>query len=823
MVRATPVVHPGRGTAPDPSTADGYHHRYGARPGLTPPSPSTFMMLHPAGIPPSSDDGGSNWKVTDGRLAPEAAPPIFAAPPCCAHPTELPDTPVPSATSPLTAPPPCLALRRRKLLRRGAGLPRPADGGADDPALAGRKPGRVEHRARLLPGGAARRVHLRPPLVPNARRQPAAAGAPGRHPRTPGATSPCPSRLGGARRGGAALGAGTVGGGRGGALLRRGHGGPLLQRWFAATGDPDAGDPYFLYAAGNAGSMLGLLAYPFLVEPTLPLAAQSWLWSGGYLLFLGLTAACAIVVLRTARAGPHPEVAAVPRAHSPVGALTRLRWVGLAFLPSSLLLGATTYISTDVAAAPLLWVVPLALYLATFILAFSRTAFPAAAAFQRWLPVVVLPAAVAASLHISRPVMPVIGLHLLALFAVGAACHSRLAEERPPVDRLTEFYLLISVGGVAGGLFNALLAPQLFDSLLEYPLVLVVALAAARFPAPSPRRVLGMHPGILPASLAFMTLAAGAAALVLFRSLGVVVATACLHTSRAGRNRVPLGPPACPHLDGGARPSAGHRARTPAGAACRAHILRDAPGECAGGVAPPLPRHHLHGAQRRDPGGQSEPAMYYHPDGPAGDVLRGKARNRPPRVRGPWNGGDGDVRRARTASDLLRDRPGGRAYRSRPCALLLSAPLPGGPSDRAGRWAADAGAGTTCLVRRHRPRRLLLRRHSGAPAHPRGGRDVRGAPSAGRRGRLPHLQPVPRPPAASRPHRPGAGAGGAGAQGPRRRHPPPNGEPVVGHGGVADALGAIAEDPRWGPVPTEGAGATWTDDYSNILGVLRRW
>jgi SAM-dependent methyltransferase len=412
--------------------------------------------------------------------------------------------------------------------------------------------------------------------------------------------------------------------------------GPLLQRWFSATGDPDALDPYFLYATGNAGSMVGLLAYPFVLEPLLPLGAQARVWAGGYLVFLVLTAWCAAVLLRASRAAaaaaPSPAgsgegsaaggaPAAPAVSLSPLAPTTRLRWVALAFVPSSLLLGVTTYVTTDVAAVPLLWVVPLALYLATFILSFSPRAFPFAAGFQSWLPVLVLPAVLAASVHLGRPVLLVVGLHLAVLFAVGAACHSRLAGERPPVDRLTEFYLLISVGGVLGGMFNALVAPALFDSLIEYPLVLALSLAAARVPVPAFRRVFGLSAGILPAGIAFLALGAGALWLLASGWAGtwssasaflLLAAAAFAYRQSLPFTRRVLGVTVLAlALLPALRPSL-HTERTFFGM----HRV-----SVAGGWHLLSHGTTVHGAQNRDAELVGEPTTYYHRDGPAGDVF----------------------------------------------------------------------------------------------------------------------------------------------------------------------------------------------------------
>ena len=293
---------------------------------------------------------------------------------------------------------------------------------------------------------------------------------------------------------------------------------PLLQRWLAATDHPAAADPYFLYRASNLGSVLGLLGYPLVVEPSMQLAEQARLWSVGYGLLVALVFVCAIVVWRAPRAaadaGPAPA-AGIPPPPTPVPATgaddgatapddplapgdpaarptraRRLRWVGLAFVPSSLMLGVTTAITTDIAPVPLLWSLPLSLYLVSFILVFAPGA-PGArgerlhGAALAALPAVVFGLSLVLLLEIRSPLWFVLPIHLLGFFIVAVACHGTLAADRPPTRWLTEFYLLLSVGGALGGVFNALVAPVVFDSLAEYPIVVV--LAALCLPRRPPR------------------------------------------------------------------------------------------------------------------------------------------------------------------------------------------------------------------------------------------------------------------------------------------------------------------------------------------------
>lgn len=248
--------------------------------------------------------------------------------------------------------------------------------------------------------------------------------------------------------------------------------GPILQRWFSETGHPGAANPYWLYAASNLGSMLALLGYPVLMEPNLRLAAQSHAWALGYGALAILLGGCALAVWR-ARGG---EAAAEPPA--PITGRERAIWVGLAFVPSSMLLGVTTYITTDLTPIPLLWVVPLALYLLSFTLVFApRTLVPHT--WMVWAQPSLLAAAVMLLLEgwLREPSVAV-PIHLGALFVTAMVCHGELSRRRPRASRLTEFYLWISVGGVLGGIFNVLLAPVLFTRIYEYPLLLALACLA---------------------------------------------------------------------------------------------------------------------------------------------------------------------------------------------------------------------------------------------------------------------------------------------------------------------------------------------------------
>jgi hypothetical protein len=255
---------------------------------------------------------------------------------------------------------------------------------------------------------------------------------------------------------------------------------PMLQRWFSQSGHKSASDPYFLYAASNAGSLVGLLAYPLILEPTLRLSVQSSLWSWGYTAFLVLTAACGVLVWR-AKSGV-AAVQAAPQeedddADCAATCRQRLRWIALAFVPSSLMMGVTTALTTDVPAIPLIWVLPLAFYLLSFVLVFAkRPPIPHEWLIRR-LPFLMLLSLLAYVSKIYLPLMILFPLYLLTLFAVAMMCHGELALGRPKVSRLTEFYLWISLGGVLGGIFNSLVAPLIFSTVFEFPLVLIFAAA----------------------------------------------------------------------------------------------------------------------------------------------------------------------------------------------------------------------------------------------------------------------------------------------------------------------------------------------------------
>lgn len=249
---------------------------------------------------------------------------------------------------------------------------------------------------------------------------------------------------------------------------------PLIQRWFSRTGHPHASDPYFLYAASNLGSVAVLLAFPFLVDPLFGTRGQAFGWMIGFGMLAVCIAACAgYLWCGSAMTGPTPPSSS-RQATRPTWR-RRAAWLAYSAVPSALLLAVTGHISTDIASAPLIWVAPLALYLLSFVNAFARRAL-----IPPWLAVRSMAFALvilAVLFPWREPASLFLPLHLVAFFFIATACHAALAERRPAAEHLTEFYLFVSFGGLIGGLLVALVAPLVLNSVLEYPVSLVLAAA----------------------------------------------------------------------------------------------------------------------------------------------------------------------------------------------------------------------------------------------------------------------------------------------------------------------------------------------------------
>ena len=251
---------------------------------------------------------------------------------------------------------------------------------------------------------------------------------------------------------------------------------PLLQGWFSKLQHHLAVDPYFLYAASNAGSLMALVAFPLVLEPSLVLNEQYKLWRVGF----GVLAILiwVIALISTTRTGASTDLRTSTidsDSNSRLSLSRRLHWIALSFVPSSLMLGVTTYITADVGAVPLLWVIPLALYLLTLVLAFSKKQFASAASLNRVMIMGALVVTLILSSGATEPAWLLILANLGFFFVAALVCHAQLANDRPSVTHLAEYYLWIAAGGALGSFFNVLIAPILFTSIVEYPLAIVAA------------------------------------------------------------------------------------------------------------------------------------------------------------------------------------------------------------------------------------------------------------------------------------------------------------------------------------------------------------
>jgi spermidine synthase len=254
---------------------------------------------------------------------------------------------------------------------------------------------------------------------------------------------------------------------------------PMLQRWIASTDHPMAGNPYPLYAASNAGSFLALLAYPFFIEPRFASAAQFSLFSNGYAALVGSFALCVILLRQRIRPVPSMSTATskAPSRQDIAG------WIFFGFIPASLLYGVTTYLISDIASVPLLWLIPLMLYLLSFVIAFSDRALPLSLIGRIFsgcaIPVLALSIFVKLDDAVHLPGIAVPMFTMAVIFLGFVYFHRALYLRRPETDRLPFYYVIVALGGVLGGVFNALLAPLFFVSTMEFSLMLCTAGVAA--------------------------------------------------------------------------------------------------------------------------------------------------------------------------------------------------------------------------------------------------------------------------------------------------------------------------------------------------------
>jgi len=250
--------------------------------------------------------------------------------------------------------------------------------------------------------------------------------------------------------------------------------GPLLQAWFARTGHPAASDPYFLYAASNVGSFLALISYPLVVEPFTRLGEQTQGWSVGFYVLIALIAGSGVLLLRSRNALPEGTEAGAAEAPPPTWRDVAA-WVGLAAVPAGLLIAVTAHLSTDIAASPLLWVIPLALYLATFVIVFQRKPIIPHGSIVFIAPAFVIVLVATYVFGGLDNILLTMGMNIVAFFVIVLMCHGELARRRPPARYLTAFYMWMSTGGMIGGIAAGLIAPHVFSWVAEYPLLIVLA------------------------------------------------------------------------------------------------------------------------------------------------------------------------------------------------------------------------------------------------------------------------------------------------------------------------------------------------------------
>jgi SAM-dependent methyltransferase len=625
---------------------------------------------------------------------------------------------------------------------------------------------------------------------------------------------------------------------------------PLAQAWHARTVHADTGaEPYVLYAASNLGSLIALVAYPALVEPLTPLHGQTLAWSVAYGVFVLLIGALGLLVIR--RNGAQIEAQTVPELTTGVGptATDRLIWVLLAAAPSSLMLGVTTFITTDVASAPFLWVIPLALYLLTFIIAFAA---------KPWISSETALVLQAAALAACTAILPFTGtslavallVHLGSFFLTALICHQALVARRPDPAHLTEFYLWMSFGGVVGGAFNAFLAPVIFNSVWEYPLVLTLAClarpwgrgrfetwrwatlalgVAAALAAPA------LTPFIHNHNTAHLTLlfAQGPDAMKFLIKLAMAVAIVCAFVVRR-RALAFFGLIAVISI---AAEGAGDRIDVRAswrnffGVVKESHMLIDGLG---GDVKMLAHGTTLHGAQAQHPAYRCRPLLYYAPETPIGQVFKAVRAQRPAIRVGAVGLGTGAVAAYTRPSDRLT------FFEIDPQVMRLATdPEHFSYTTECARGKIDYVVGDARLTLARQPLDifdiLLIDAFSSdsVPAHLLTVEAVRGY--------LTHLKPdgvlvlhlsnrnldLPGPAMAV--------AHAAGGYAMVQKHKmskdsPPlweSSEDAVIVGRSPQALAAYGSDPRWSPADPTLARA-WTDDYTNLAGAMisrmkQRW
>ena len=594
---------------------------------------------------------------------------------------------------------------------------------------------------------------------------------------------------------------------------------PLLQAWLAGSGQADR-NAYGLYVASNLGSLLALLAYPFLVQPLIGLRLQTGIWSASYVLFTLLVLGLALSADRTGGKGAR----APPTSSNGVFWKERIGWILLATAPSSLLLGVTAHITADVASVPFLWVPPLALYLLTFVIAFqSRPVIPPRIALV--LQAIAAPACLWLVAVQTRDWLPLLGLHLVAFFLTALVCHQALAASRPEPDRLTDFYLCVSLGGVIGGAFNAFLAPVLFNDVWEYPLALALAgLARASRPWPSYGPTIALLLAGLAAELFLANpdvQVAGAVVVAL-----VVIAGVCtfLLKDRPAAFAIVAGGLAIAGVVEHQSYDVTESHRSFFGVVKIGQVKVEA----LGAVRYMVHGSTIHGAEALDPAPRCRPLTYYAPAGPIGQVFAAVEARRPSASLGLVGLGTGTVTTFVRPSDTMR------IFEIDPMVIrLASDPARFGFVHDCAKGPLSFTTGDARLtLAREPPGRfdlLLVDAFSSdsVPTHLLTVEAMRIYLNAIKPDGLVLLHLSNRNLELTAP----ASAAVAAARGVAltQTYAPPPQTPTFADAGAIVVLAArtpqaltpFRRDPRWRPIG-EGGAKAWTDDYSNVLGALVR-
>jgi spermidine synthase len=593
---------------------------------------------------------------------------------------------------------------------------------------------------------------------------------------------------------------------------------PLLQAWLART--PDARrNPYSLYVASNLGSLLALMAYPFAVQPVIGLGLQARLWTGGYLIFV-----LAVLALGLARRLPADGPANASKDGEPALWRDRVAWILLAAAPSSLLLGVTSHITSDVASVPFLWIPPLALYLLAFVVAFQdRPLIPPR--------VVLVLQALAAPICLwltsvrTQHWLPLVVLHLATFFLTALMCSQALAARRPQPRRLTDFYLCLALGGVIGGAFNAFLAPVIFDDVWEYPAVLALAaLARPSSGRPAYPMTIALLIGGLGAELMLASPDVQIASAVEIVLVGAVCTAAFLLRGRPAAFAVLAGGLAIAGVVEHRLYDVSESHRSFFGVV----QIGEADAPELGAVRYMMHGSTIHGAEAVDPALRCRPLAYYAPAGPIGQAFASVQTRKPAARLGVVGLGTGTVAAfvrpsdsmtvfeidpmvVRLATDPARfDYVKGCA--KGPVSMVIGdarQSLQREPGRQFDLLLVDAFSSdsipTHLLTRQAMALYLRVIKPDGVVVLHLSNRNLELVSPAA------------------------AAIQAAGGVALTQTHQPPPGTPMFDDAGAIVVLAArspaalkpFAQDPRWRPADPTRARA-WTDDYANVLGALVR-